>query len=593
MQRAIDRQARRGPVALELRIGVAAGDVAWEGEDYSGTPVIEAQRLCAAAAAGSILVAEAVRLLAGRRREAEFEDAASWRCGDLVRRCAPGRWAGPRGAPSRSRSPAPSLVFDGGAAFAGREEELAALRAAWADAVAGRRRGVLVSGEPGIGKTRLAAEIAGHAARGRASCCTGAATTASPRPRSRSPRRWARTSRPARSTSCASSSARAAGDLRAVAGARGALPGIAEPAPAEPEVERLRTLEAAAALLEAAGEAAPVLLVLDDLHWADDLSLLLLRHVLRVDASVRLLVVATYRDTEPSRSALLGEVVTGLARRPDVARWSSGRSPSPTSPRSSRTRGAASLAGRVHDVTEGNPFFVGEVVAALGGNGDPGRRSPRACATSCAGGWPGCPSGTAEVLAAAAVAGAEFDADVLAEAVRGRSRAGAGRLEAAEAARLSVPPGRWIASASRTRWCARRSWSELPAGRRVRLHARIAHGRSNGRPRRGPSRSATWRRTSRPPERSSTPPGRPLRARGGRRGRGEAGLRRRRRAVRTCPARAQSGYRAGPSERLDLELAHGRALALAGDERADGAPARRRGRAQRPRATASAWPRRC
>ena len=65
MQRAIDRQARRGHGALELRVGIAAGDVSWEGEDYFGAPVTEAQRLCAAAAPGGILVAEAVRLLAG------------------------------------------------------------------------------------------------------------------------------------------------------------------------------------------------------------------------------------------------------------------------------------------------------------------------------------------------------------------------------------------------------------------------------------------------------------------------------------------------------------------------------------------------
>ena len=62
-----------------------------------------------------------------------------------------------------------------------------------------------------------------------------------------------------------------------------------------------------------------MLLVLDDMHWADELSLLLLRHVLRADAGMRLLVLATYRDTEPSRSPLLADVVAGLARRLDVA----------------------------------------------------------------------------------------------------------------------------------------------------------------------------------------------------------------------------------------------------------------------------------
>ena len=161
MQRAIDRQARRGPVALELRIGIAAGDVAWEGGDPFGTPVIEAQRLCAAAAAGTILVADAVRLLAGPGTDAGFEDAASWRCGAWCSRCAPGPSAGPPSARSPSRSPRPSSSTRA-------PPSPGASRARPAAGGVGRRRrgaapGVLVSGEPGIGKTRLAAEIAAHA----------------------------------------------------------------------------------------------------------------------------------------------------------------------------------------------------------------------------------------------------------------------------------------------------------------------------------------------------------------------------------------------------------------------------------------------
>src|SRR5882724_508553 len=67
IQQGFDRHNRSGScdVPLEVRVGVSAGDVAFEGADCFGTPVIEAARLCAAAGGGKILVTEVVRLLAG------------------------------------------------------------------------------------------------------------------------------------------------------------------------------------------------------------------------------------------------------------------------------------------------------------------------------------------------------------------------------------------------------------------------------------------------------------------------------------------------------------------------------------------------
>src|SRR4051812_33508795 len=64
MQQAVARFNRRAEAPLGIRIGVSAGDVAWEDGDCFGTPVVEARRLCDAAESDAILVSEVVRLLA-------------------------------------------------------------------------------------------------------------------------------------------------------------------------------------------------------------------------------------------------------------------------------------------------------------------------------------------------------------------------------------------------------------------------------------------------------------------------------------------------------------------------------------------------
>src|SRR4051795_3136604 len=68
-----DRNRRRDP-AINLRVGVSTGDVSITGDDFLGTPVVEAARLCSAGEGGEILIAEVVRLLAGSRADGQMLD---------------------------------------------------------------------------------------------------------------------------------------------------------------------------------------------------------------------------------------------------------------------------------------------------------------------------------------------------------------------------------------------------------------------------------------------------------------------------------------------------------------------------------------
>src|SRR5262249_13812945 len=130
---------------------------------------------------------------------------------------------------------------------------------------------------------------------------------------------------------------------------------------------RWRLFESVDALLH---DGAPVVLALDDLHWADQGSLLLLAHLVRAERAAALLVVATYRESELSRThppaATLGDLrrenryeriaLSGLEPR-DVAtlvrEWLGGAD------------GSGELAATLHDETAGNPFFLEEVVRHL------------------------------------------------------------------------------------------------------------------------------------------------------------------------------------------------------------------------------------
>ena len=245
-----------------------------------------------------------------------------------------------------------------GSAFVAREQELEALLAAWADARRGRRRLVVVAGEPGIGKTRLANEFAQAAvAHGQvlyAACPEEALVSYQPFVEALRTAGvdWSRVAeRPG-----AAELARMIPELPAPAAAPGG----------DAETRRYLLFEAFSSLLDDVASRAPLALVIDDLHWADRATLHLLRHVARAPREAPLLIVGTYRDAEVRPSHPLAELLADLRRDRLVERVSlEGLRERDVGALIAAHAGHAappSLVGAVHEHTDGNPFFVEEVL---------------------------------------------------------------------------------------------------------------------------------------------------------------------------------------------------------------------------------------
>ena len=184
-----------------------------------------------------------------------------------------------------------------------------------------RRRMVLLAGEPGAGKSRLAREFASQAAIEGALVLSGACDAVVRTPYGPFVEALERL---VRVTEVA--------ELRAALGAGGGeltrllpdLPAqvgeLPRPVEADPDTERHRLHTSVADLLANVSRGRPILLVLEDGHWADRATLLLLRHLARSAWSARLLILATFRDSEADVPVELSETLADLRRADDVVR---------------------------------------------------------------------------------------------------------------------------------------------------------------------------------------------------------------------------------------------------------------------------------
>ena len=272
------------------------------------------------------------------------------------------------------------------------------------------------------------------------------------------------------------------------------VPGLQEPMRADVDTERFRLFDSVTDVLAEMSAARPVVLVLDDLHWADKPTLLLLRHLLRSATPMRLLVLATYRDTDLDRSHPLSAVLADLRSQPGVERLDlQGLDESEITVLMTRTAGhdldspGLDLARALYEETDGNPFFVGEVLRHLAESGVISQHDGRW--TTSARGEFGIPEGIREVvgrrlsrlsdelnraLAVAAVIGPVFDlATIEAAGGPGGDELFDALDEATQAGLIREVPGavgRYTFSHALVRSAL---YEELTTNRRVRMHWRV------------------------------------------------------------------------------------------------------------------------
>ena len=439
MQQGIEHDNRVQRRAVGPRVGLSRGKITVEDDIHFGDPVVEAIGLCLASHGGQILATDSVRALAGRRSPHRYHGL-----GQLELDGIPGPvetvevlWesaVGPDGnevpLPVRlGRRPAVGIV--------GRETELGLVAESARRVTEGEGREVLlVAGEAGLGKTTLVAEGA------RAAFTAGACVLAGHCEENlATPYQLFAKTIGHYVSHCAEDRLRAHVEThgselaRLVPAMATRIPDLPPPRATDSDTERYLLFAAVVGLLSQASEHQPIVLVLDDLQWADAGSLELLDHLIASDQPMAVLVLGTYRDTELSHSRPLLNTLGSLQRQVNVTRLElTGLSDTAVVALMEAMAGyvldeaGVNLAQAVYRETDGNPFFVSEVLRHLWETG--------AIYPDSAGRWEaidkiedvGLPVSVKEVIGArigrlgvagrmlstAAVIGRDFDIDLLA-----------------------------------------------------------------------------------------------------------------------------------------------------------------------------------
>lgn len=377
--------ARHPEWTFEVRVGLSIGDVSVERDDVFGTAVVEAARLCAAANGGEILAADVVRALARGRGGFAFESMGALELKGLpepVAACSVG-WDVPE-VPHGGVPLPPLLVGPSSVGYVGRQDVLSRIDGAWDSVRNGSCASVLLSGEPGIGKTRTSSEVARRVGRTGGLVLYGRCEEGLGLPYQPFLEALDHYVRHAAEPALG----RLPGELaRLLPDLAQRVPDLPAPVASDARTEEHRLLSATASWLVEASRASGLLLVLDDLHWATRPTLLMLAHVVReaeATDDARLLVIGTFRDSDLDPEHPITQTLADLARLDAVQRIGlQGLTDEEVYVFLEAAAGheldedGEALARMLHAETEGNPFFVGEVVRHLVETGEIRREGDR------------------------------------------------------------------------------------------------------------------------------------------------------------------------------------------------------------------------
>ena len=496
-------------LGVELRAGIHAGECELLGDRLAGMAVHVAARVSERAHGSEVLISGTVLELLDDHAF-EFIDR-----GVHELRGVPGQWpihalrsqrlASVAGtvelpAPESFQVPLPPLAASrlSESRLIDRRDELARCAALFDHVRNGDRRTVFIVGEPGIGKTRLAAEVAGTLHRSGATVLCGRCDAELGVPYQPFVELLTHYARFAPQELLAEHRARYGRELARLVPELGGFDAPPVPVAEQSREENRHVMFAAVAgLLRTAALQRPLALMLDDLQWADRPTLLMLKYLLINPEPMPALVIATYRSTEISRAQPLAELLLELRREAGIEQIElEGLEPeacvamAQDVAQESLDATGVEFVQALGEATKGNPFFLGEIVRNLKETGGVGHAAasgdfadratlgvPPSVRDAIAARVAGMGDRAEQVLQAAAVIGREFDVELLARMLGVQEDQLVDVLDAAdEAALITEVPGIGMRYSFVHPLIPPALYEQLPGGGRRRLHRRALDG---------------------------------------------------------------------------------------------------------------------